>query len=176
MRAKPDEGWPVFVCLWAKCQRMCCVCLSRHRGRRHAEGRRRLGGGRNQHGTAVRWVTLQGRYSALLTRGIERCLPEPSVKTPVTPKRERLMLTCAENRSLCFIFPHSVRNLSVLEEPPPLLGLLALVNCFVIVSWPPVSKSKVWAQRSVACCTDTGPFDAGFWTISIKLTWLSLPQ
>lgn len=122
MRAKPDEGWPVFVCLWAKCQRMCCVCLSRHRGRRHAEGRRRLGGGRNQHGTAVRWVTLQGRYSALLTRGIERCLPEPSVKTPVTPKREGLMLTCAENRSLCFTFPHSVHNLSVLEEPPPLHG------------------------------------------------------
>lgn len=54
-------------------------------------------------------------------------------------------------------------------------GLLGLVNCFVIVSWPPVSKSKVWAQRSVACCTDKGPFDAGFWTISIKLTWLSLP-
>lgn len=43
MRAKPGEGWPVFVCLWAKCQRMCCVCLSRHRGGRHAEGRRRLG-------------------------------------------------------------------------------------------------------------------------------------
>ena len=28
MRVTPNEDWPVFVCLWAKCQRICCVCLS----------------------------------------------------------------------------------------------------------------------------------------------------
>lgn len=28
MRVTLTEDWPVFVCLWAKCQRICCACLS----------------------------------------------------------------------------------------------------------------------------------------------------
>lgn len=173
MRAKPDEGWPVFVCLWAKCQRMCCVCLSRHRGGRHAEGRRRLG------------VVESAR------RHCQVGDPAGQVQRSADPPNWALVTwavthnTCTANTgaaSVCrkyqlvLLFFRPVRVTSPSWRRSRLEGSPGFVNCFVSASWPPVSKSKVWAQRSVACCTDEGPFDAGFWTISIKLTWASPPQ
>lgn len=83
MRAKPDEGWPVFVCLWAKCHRICCVCLSCH-----------CSVCRTEVDTASGWSEsarchLSGNRpcragSTVLTRGINFCLPYLPVKTPVT--------------------------------------------------------------------------------------------
>lgn len=73
----------MFVCLWAKCHRICCVCLSCH-----------CSVCRTEVDTASGWSEsarchLSGNRpcragSTLLIRGINFCLPYLPVKTPVT--------------------------------------------------------------------------------------------
>lgn len=82
MKVTLTEGWPVFVCLWAKCQQICCVCLSCHCSVPHG-GRYSLRVGR------ISMVPLSGNWpcrarSRLLIYGINFCSPHLSVKKPAT--------------------------------------------------------------------------------------------